>query len=96
VETGQMLESDRSSSKATLTGRQKWLIAGLLLLQVLSSALFYPLAAVIALTGIGVPLSMVLVGIGTMPYSSAMKRKIAWQSSGRSLEKSSGDRPGEG
>jgi hypothetical protein len=42
------------------------------------------LAAVISLTGIGVPLSVILLGIGTMPYSSAMKRKVAWQSGGES------------
>jgi hypothetical protein len=80
VETEHLLESSPGSSKVKLTGRQKWLIAGLILLQVPSSAIFYPLAAVISLTGIGVPLSMILLGIGTMPYSSAMKRKVAWQS----------------
>lgn len=75
-------EPDPSSSKVKLTGRQKWVIAGLLLLQVPAAAIFYPLAAVISLTGIGVPLSVILLGIGTMPYSSAMKRKVAWQSGG--------------
>ena len=80
MEAEHKLESGPTSPKAALTGRQKWLIAGLILLQVPSSAVFYPLAAVLSLTGIGVPLSIVLVGIGTMPYSSAMKRKVAWQS----------------
>jgi len=43
--------------------------------------IFYPLAAVIALTGIGVPVSLVLVSIGSMPASMAMNRKATWQSS---------------
>lgn len=84
VETEYMLVSNPSSPKSKLTGRQKWLIAGLFLLQVPSSAIFYPLAAVFSLTGIGIPLSMILLGIGTMPFSLAMKRKVAWQSGGGS------------
>jgi hypothetical protein len=40
------------------------------------------LAALFALTGIGVPLSVIFMGIGTMPFSSAMKLKVAWQSGG--------------
>lgn len=68
------------SPKGKLSGRQKWAVAGLLFLQVPSSVIFYPLAALFALTGIGVPLSVVLMGIGTMPFSSAMKHKLAWQS----------------
>ena len=75
-----MVASDPNSPKAKLTGRQKWVIAGLICLQVPSSALFYPVATVIVLTGVGAPLSVVLLKIGTMPYSSAMKRKAAWQS----------------
>ncbi len=77
-----LLVSNPNSSKAKLTGRQKWLIAGLIVLQVPSSAIFYPLAAVFSLTGIGIPLSMIFLGIGTMPFSLAMKRKVAWQSGG--------------
>jgi hypothetical protein len=77
-----MVASNPGSPKAKLTARQKWLIAGLIFLQVPSSVIFYPLAALFALTGIGVPLSVVLMGIGTMPFSSAMKLKAAWQSGG--------------
>lgn len=80
METESLLVSDPSSRKAKLSGGQKWLIAGLVLLQIPSSAIFYPLAAVFALTGIGIPLSIIFLGIGTMPFSSAMKRKVAWQS----------------
>jgi hypothetical protein len=74
--------SNPSSPKAKLSGGQKWVIAGLILLQVPASAIFYPVAAVISLTGIGGPLSMILLTIGTMPLSLAMKRKAAWQSGG--------------
>lgn len=66
--------------RTPLTGKQKLVIAGLLALQLPASLIFFPLAAVIALTGIGVPVSFVLVSIGSMPASMAMKRKAAWQS----------------
>ena len=75
-----MVVSDPDSPKVKLTGRQKWLIAGLLCLQIPSSAIFYPVATIIVLTGVGAPLSIILLRIGTLPYSSAMKRKAAWQS----------------
>ncbi len=75
-----MVASNPSSTKAKLTGRQKWVIAGLIFLQVPSSAVFFPLAALFSLTGIGIPLSIIFLGVGTMPYSSAMRRKAAWQS----------------
>jgi hypothetical protein len=52
-----------------LTGAQKLRIAGLMVLQVLTSIVFYPIAALFALTGIGVPF--------------AMRLKGAWQSVGR-------------
>ena len=76
--------SNPGSPKAKLTGRQKWVIAGLLILQVPTSLIFYPLAAIFAITGIFVPIALVLMGIGTLPSSSAMKRKAAWQSGGGS------------
>jgi len=75
-----MVTSNPTSPKVKLTGGQKWLIAGLLCLQIPSSAIFYPLATIIVLTGVGAPLSIILLRIGTMPYSLAMKRKAAWQS----------------
>lgn len=81
------------SSRSKLTGRQKWLIAGLILLQVPSSLIFFPLAAVFSLTGIGIPLSIIFLGIGTMPFSLAMKRKLAWQSGG-GPEPEEGRKPG--
>lgn len=87
METDQILGSNPRAAKTKLTGGQKWLIAALLVLQIPSSLLFYPLAALFALTGVGVPLSLILTGIGTMPYSTAMKCKTAWQH---------GSRPGVG
>jgi hypothetical protein len=79
VEAEPVLVADPSAPKARLTGRQRVAIAVLLLLQIPTSLIFYPLAAIISLTGIGVPLSMVLLGIGTMPFSTAMKLKVAWR-----------------
>jgi len=75
-----MVVSNPNSPKTKLTGSQKLLIAGLICLQVPSGAIFYPLATIIVLTGVGAPLSIILLRIGTMPYSLAMKRKAAWQS----------------
>jgi len=80
AETDNMVVSNPNSPKVKLTGKQKWLIAGLLCLQIPSSVIFYPVATVIVLTGVGAPLSIILLRIGTMPYSLAMKRKAAWQS----------------
>ena len=77
-----MVTTNPIPPKAKLTGGQKCAIAGLFLLEVPSAAIFYPAATVIVLTGVGAPLSLVLLRIGTMPYTLAMKRKTAWQSGG--------------
>lgn len=71
-----------SPSRSKLTGGQKWVIVGLLFLQIPSSLIFYPLAALFAITGIFVPIAMVLMGIGTLPFSFAMKCKDSWQRGG--------------
>jgi hypothetical protein len=75
-----MVAANPSSPKSKLTAGQKLVIAGLLCLQIPSGALFYPVATVIVLTGVGAPLSVILLRIGSMPFSVAMKRKAAWQS----------------
>jgi hypothetical protein len=74
--------SDPSPPKSKLTGGQKWMIAGLLFLQIPSSLIFYPVAAIFAITGIFAPIAMVLMGIGTLPFSFAMKCKQGWQGGG--------------
>jgi hypothetical protein len=58
------------------------MIAGLLILQIPSSLIFYPLAAVFAITGIFVPIAIVLMGIGSLPVSFAMTCKDRWQGGG--------------
>ncbi len=68
-----------SPPRAKLTGGQKWIIAGLILLQIPSSLIFFPLAAIFAITGIFVPIAVVLMGIGSLPISFAMKCKDRWQ-----------------
>jgi hypothetical protein len=82
MEAGQVLASNPTSSpsKSKLTGWQKLSIAGLMALQVPSSLIFYPLAALFALTGIGIPLSIIFMGVGTLPFTVATKHKLAWQS----------------
>jgi hypothetical protein len=92
VRTEYMRAANPSSPKVKLPGREKWLIAGLIFLQIPSSAIFFPVAAVIILTGVGAPLSMILVAIGTKPFSLAMKRKAAWQSGDEPEIEAPGDR----
>ncbi|MGH9080667.1 MAG: hypothetical protein ACRDYE_11455 [Acidimicrobiales bacterium] len=75
----QSVVSNPSPPTSKLTGGQKWMIAGLLFLQIPSSLIFYPLAAIFAITGIFVPIAMVLMGIGTLPFTFAMKCKDSWQ-----------------
>ncbi len=76
------MSSNPDSSESKLTGGQKWTIAGLLFLQIPSSLIFYPLAAIFAITGIFVPIAMTLAVIGTLPFSFAMKCKGRWQAGG--------------
>jgi hypothetical protein len=74
-----------SPPRSKLTGGQKWTIAGLLFLQIPSSLIFFPLAAIFAITGIFVPIAVVLMGIGSLPISFAMKCKDRWQGGGVGL-----------
>jgi hypothetical protein len=68
--------------RSRLTLGQKGMFAGLIFLQIPSSLIFYPLAAVFAITGIFVPIAMVLMAIGSLPISSAMRCKDRWQAGG--------------
>ena len=76
------LVSDPSPPTSKLTGGQKWMIAGLVLLQIPSSLIFFPLATVFAITGIFVPVALVLMGVGTLPISFALRCKDRWQGGG--------------
>jgi hypothetical protein len=62
--------SNHHPPKSKLTGGQKWMITGVYLLQIPSSLILCPLAAVFAITGIFVPLSF------------AMMFKDRWQGGG--------------
>jgi hypothetical protein len=55
------------------------MIAGLLIAQIPFALFFYPLAAIFAITGVFVPIAMLLMGIGTLPFSVAMRCKNRWQ-----------------
>jgi len=61
--------------KVRLSGKEKWLIVGLLCLQVPSTIIFIPLGAFLVLTGILAPLGMMSFAIGMRPVSVAMKIK---------------------
>ncbi len=74
--------SEPGPPRAKLTGGQRWAIAGLLLLQVPSSLIFYTLAAIFAITGIFVPIAIVCMGIGSLPVSFALKCRHRWRGDG--------------
>jgi hypothetical protein len=65
-----------------LTGGQKTIVAGLLILEIPFALFFYPVAAIFAITGVFVPIAIVLMGVGTLPFSFAMKFKGRWQNDG--------------
>jgi hypothetical protein len=68
-----MLASKNHLPEATLPWKKKASIAGLLCLQIPFGVVFFPLAAVLVLTGILAPLGMMSFAIATMPFSWAMK-----------------------
>lgn len=69
-----------------LSARQRWIVAGALSLQVITGVIFYPVAAVLILTGILAPLSFVIARIGTMPLSWLSKRRSAWRAQNLTLD----------
>ena len=73
---------DAGPPRSELTGGHQWMIAGLLFLQIPWSLLFFPLAAIFAITGIFVPVAIVLMGVGTLPFSYAMRCRDRWQALG--------------
>jgi hypothetical protein len=73
------LPKAKPRAKAKLRVWQKLTIAILFVIQVPVAILFYTPAAIIALTGIGLPVSFILMGIGSSPATLAMNRKRAWQ-----------------
>jgi len=88
-----LVVSTPGAPHSKLTGRQRWAIAGLLFLQIPSSLIFYPLAAIFAITGIFVPIAIVLMTIGTLPFSSAMKLRDTWQGGRVGVEETTARRP---
>jgi hypothetical protein len=64
------------------TGGQKAIVAGLLILEIPFALFFYPVAAIFAITGVFVPIAIVLMGVGTLPFSFAMRLKARWQNDG--------------
>jgi hypothetical protein len=77
-----MVASEKNVPKAPLTWDKKALVAGLLCLEIPFGIVFFPMAAVLVLTGILAPLGMMSFAVATMPLSLAMKYRTAWQSGG--------------
>jgi hypothetical protein len=70
--------------KMKMSGKEKWLFAGLLILQVPMGIVFIPLAAVLILPGFLAPFGLLCFAIGTKPFSIAMKIRSGSRSSGGS------------
>lgn len=75
-----MLAPKTQSPKASLPWTKKALIAALLCLEIPVGIFFFPLAAVLVLTGILAPLGMMSFTVARMPITWAMKCKSGWQS----------------
>jgi hypothetical protein len=74
--------SKTPSSTVTLSWKRKLVIAGLLCLEIPFGIVFFPMAAVLVLTGILAPLAIMVFKVATMPLTLSMKYKSAWQSEG--------------
>ncbi len=74
------------TSHAKLSGAQRAIVAGVLCAQVVTGVIFYPIAAVLVLTGILAPLSIVLARIGTFPLTWLLKRREVWLAGGAPTE----------
>lgn len=75
-----MITENKGLPKAAMPWRLKALIAVLLCLQIPIGIFFFPLAAVLVLTGILAPLGMMCFTIARKPSSLAMKCRADWQS----------------
>jgi hypothetical protein len=63
------------------------MIAGLLCLEIPFGIVFFPMAAVLVLTGILAPLAIMAFKVATMPLSLSLKYKTAWQSGGSTTQR---------
>jgi hypothetical protein len=72
-----MVASKAHLPRATLPWKKKALIAGLLCLEIPFGVVFFPLAAMLVLTGFLAPLGLMCFAIATMPFSQAMKLRAA-------------------
>jgi len=79
TETNHTNASKTHLPKATLPWTKKMLIAGLLCLEIPFGLVFFPLAAVLVLTGVLAPLGIMSFAIATRPFSWAMKSRTAWR-----------------
>jgi hypothetical protein len=74
-----MVATKTHAPRATLPWKKKAFMAGLLCLQVPVGVFFFPLSAVLVLTGILAPLGILSFKVATMPFSWAMRCRTAGQ-----------------
>lgn len=65
--------------KATLSWKRRLVLGGLLCLEIPFGIVFFPMAAVLVLTGILAPVAIMVFKVATMPLTVWMDRKSAWQ-----------------
>ena len=76
------VESHPAPTRVKLTAGQTCVVAGLFVLQIPWGLFFFPLAAIFAITGIFVPVAIVLIGVGTLPASIATRCRARWRRGG--------------
>ncbi|MCU1363964.1 MAG: hypothetical protein JWM55_1792 [Acidimicrobiaceae bacterium] len=74
-----MLSTQARVPRATTPWKKKAFMAGLLCLEIPVGVFFFPLAAVLVLTGILAPLGILSFKVATMPFSRAMRCRTAGQ-----------------
>jgi len=86
VDSGRVLtapvDSPPAPPRTKLTAGRTCVLAGLYVLQVPWGLVFFPLAAIFAITGIFVPVAIVLIGVGTLPFSAAVRLRARWRVAG--------------
>jgi hypothetical protein len=79
TETSYTVAPKTTLPKATLPWKKRLLIAGLLTLEIPFGIVFFPIAAVLVLTGILAPLGIMAFKAATMPLSFALTQRAAWR-----------------
>ena len=79
TEMSLLAESKVPPPKTALSFKRRLALGGLLCLEIPFGIVFFPMAAVLVLTGILAPLAIMVFKVATMPLTVWMNCKVAWQ-----------------